>query len=92
MRGYGEEASGCASGAGRCSQELAQCSYIWWTRLKGALDGWASSIPSELHPAKALFNGKLPGSPSMRELGQDSVGRASCRRPVTWGFPRDTVT
>lgn len=61
-------------------------------QVEGSLGGMGQQHPLRAAPAKALFNGKLPGSPSMRELGQDSVGRASCRRPVIWGFPRDTVT
>lgn len=48
-------------------------------QAEGGLDGWASGITSMLYPGKALFNGKLPGSPLHQGAspGQNSMGEVA---------------
>lgn len=71
-RGYSEEAGGC-------SYELVQCSYIWWTRLKGPVKAvWAAAsrqICPQLRHSSA--GSSLVSPPSGAAPGQGGQGQLS---------------
>lgn len=62
-------------------------------QVEGSLAGWTGQQhPIRAAPSKCTLHWQYPGSPSIREPLQDSVGRGTCHRPVIWGSSCDTVT